>query len=166
MSIQKPNCENCSHPKNMRSRYGMNCEFLGENIEPDTVKITGCLSHPNAREYLNAGVIQELRTINISNSVHCVKEGKCGFKSQLAAKNGFPCQFVGCVERLPSLPTSKERENIIRNQMLDRVWVKCNEIASGSSDDMEYTGGELKVPLCGASNSLHSIIESLRSEQP
>lgn len=54
----------------------------------------------------------------ISNSVHCVKEGKCGFKSALAARDGFPCQFVGCVERLPSLPTSKEREATIRNQTL------------------------------------------------
>jgi len=88
-------------------------------------KIVGCLNGSWFKEKggLKRLIRVELKTtpIVISNSVHCVKEGKCGFKSHMAAKNGFPCQFVGCVERLPSLPTSKEREAIIRNQTLDDV---------------------------------------------
>jgi len=87
---------------------------------------------------------------SISNGVHCVKEGKCGFKSQLAAKNGFPCQFVGCVERLPSLPTSKKRESIIRNQTLDDV-----KEAMLSSNDIR--GDCMRDAI--------RVINSLRSEQ-
>jgi hypothetical protein len=38
----------------------MNCETLGENIEPDTVEKCGCLSHPDARAWLMRDVIKEL----------------------------------------------------------------------------------------------------------
>lgn len=60
MTDQKPNCGNCHLPKNMRSRYGMNCETLGETIDPDTVEKCGCLFHPDARAWLMRDVIKEL----------------------------------------------------------------------------------------------------------
>ena len=69
---EKPNCSNCPHRKPAKEGYyqKMNhCEILGLHFEyPITcsenpmwiLQEVGCLSHPQAQEYLMAPVIAEL----------------------------------------------------------------------------------------------------------
>jgi hypothetical protein len=56
----------------------MNCETLGENIEPDTVEKCGCLSHPDARAWLMGDVIKELEQLYEEETTHSssYSEGK------------------------------------------------------------------------------------------
>jgi hypothetical protein len=51
-------------------------------------------------------------------------------------------------------------------RVLDDLWNKFKDIACGEPDGVEYCGTELKVSLCGATNSIHSVLESLRLAQP
>jgi hypothetical protein len=64
-----PNCSTCPHATFTRGRNWLNGGVLckGEPILPDgvaTIKIKGCLSHPDARAYLMAPVIKELERLS------------------------------------------------------------------------------------------------------
>jgi hypothetical protein len=57
---------------------------------------------------------------------------------------------------------AREDEN---KRLLDEIWSRCKTIASGTSDDCEYTGGELRVSLCGETDSIYAICKSLRIKE-
>jgi len=65
MIIQKPNCGNCTKCPFL---FGTHFEDRLNNPIYEIVKHTGCLDHPNAREYLNAGVISYLEQYLITET--------------------------------------------------------------------------------------------------
>lgn len=87
MTDQKPNCSTCPHKEEVMN-YGFGrsrprCEitkwFLDAcsptTVEHDFIDKVGCMSHPQAREYLMKDVLEELereKTVNrINGNVWC-----------------------------------------------------------------------------------------------
>ena len=66
----KPNCSNCPHSKIVKRSSCVpklaECVIVGYELdqpERDFISKIGCLSHPNAREYLMRDVIAELERL-------------------------------------------------------------------------------------------------------
>ena len=67
MSIQKPNCSTCpNYPCN--EEIANSATIVG-GLEWQIEQL-GCLSHPSAREYLMADVIQELEKAKSENRIN------------------------------------------------------------------------------------------------
>jgi len=73
--IQKPNCSTCIYGTTQKFGFVSTCKITGREMNTyltDLISEIGCLSHPGAREYLNAGVIKELERLENYMVDHCV----------------------------------------------------------------------------------------------
>ena len=86
MSIQKPNCSTCTLKEcpddTPMDDFGASGE---ESVK--LLKNVGCLSHPNAREYLMQDVVKELNQREHNLGMHLTEreKGKCdGYNEAIA----------------------------------------------------------------------------------
>ena len=86
----KPNCGNCIKATFTRGDNWLNGGVLceGKELLPDfvaTIKIKGCLSHPNAREYLMQDVVKELERLS---NLNCHASYKYAMEQAIALIRG------------------------------------------------------------------------------
>jgi len=69
--IQKPNCSTCIYGTTQKFGFVSTCKITGREMNTyltDLISEIGCLSHPGAREYLMAPVIEYLEQYLITET--------------------------------------------------------------------------------------------------